>query len=263
MSIQIRLFGSCGHAVFSHGVHGHRRYSAWIVPRRARRSRPRRACGWRARQIAPRARAPRRGAADLRRRDPARGAPEGRRLHRRQGAARRWSTLLRRRAGAARCSRSAAAAAAVGRLGARCSSRAAICARHRADRRAWSLLHRAARPAASRSTARSCVEARFGFNRMTPRAVPRRPASRDGCSAPCSACRCCCAVLWLMRAHGQLWWLYVWLAWTASTCSSCIDLSRPSSRRCSTGSRRSRTRRSPRASRRCSRAAASARRACS
>ena len=54
---------------------------------------PRRACGWRA-PDAPRARAPRRGAADLRRDDPARRAPEGRRLHRRQGHAWACSTSL-------------------------------------------------------------------------------------------------------------------------------------------------------------------------
>ena len=50
----------------------------------------------------------------------------------------------------------------------------------------------AARPAARRSTAPSCVEARFGFNRMTLALFCADLAKRRWLGARPSACRCCC-----------------------------------------------------------------------
>ena len=57
------------------------------------------------------------------------------------------------------------------------------------------------------------IEARFGFNRMTLAPVPRRPGQAARWSARCSACRCSLAVLWLMDAHGR--------ASGGSTCGWC------------------------------------------
>lgn len=58
------------------------------------------------------------------------------------------------------------------------------------------------------------LEARFGFNRMTPRLYLADMVKQTLLSAllglPLLA-----AVLWLMAAMGGLWWFYVWLVWIA------------------------------------------------
>ncbi len=56
------------------------------------------------------------------------------------------------------------------------------------------------------------VEARFGFNRMTPKLFvdrSRQAGAGLGAARPAAAG----LVLWLMERMGELWWLYVWLAW--------------------------------------------------
>ncbi len=58
------------------------------------------------------------------------------------------------------------------------------------------------------------IEARHGFNRMTPALFVSDLAKQTllglAIGAPVIA-----AVLWLMGAMGSLWWLYVWLFWSA------------------------------------------------
>ncbi len=58
------------------------------------------------------------------------------------------------------------------------------------------------------------IEARFGFNRMTPRLfvadLAKSVALGLAIGVPLAL-----AVLWLMAGMGSLWWLYVWLAWIA------------------------------------------------
>ncbi|MCX7962011.1 MAG: M48 family metallopeptidase [Burkholderiales bacterium] len=58
------------------------------------------------------------------------------------------------------------------------------------------------------------IEARFGFNRMTPRLfvvdLAKQTAVALVLGAPLVA-----LVLWLMQAAGERWWLWAWLAWTA------------------------------------------------
>jgi len=58
------------------------------------------------------------------------------------------------------------------------------------------------------------LEARFGFNRLTPRLFVADTLKGIALAAliglPLAA-----AVLWLMEAMGDLWWLYVWAFWLA------------------------------------------------
>ena len=60
------------------------------------------------------------------------------------------------------------------------------------------------------------IEARFGFNRMTPALFVADLAKQVALGARARRCRCC-----LLRAvadgsrWARLWWLYVWLAWMA------------------------------------------------
>jgi STE24 endopeptidase len=60
------------------------------------------------------------------------------------------------------------------------------------------------------------VEARFGFNRMTPRLfatdLVKHTLVGMALGVPLLV-----AVLWLMGRMGPWWWLYVWLLWTAYT----------------------------------------------
>ncbi|MGE5384287.1 MAG: M48 family metallopeptidase [Betaproteobacteria bacterium] len=58
------------------------------------------------------------------------------------------------------------------------------------------------------------VEARFGFNRMTP-ALFIADLSKQILLALALGLPVILAVLWLMNAMGSLWWLYVWLFWSA------------------------------------------------
>jgi len=57
------------------------------------------------------------------------------------------------------------------------------------------------------------LEARFGFNRMTPRLfvtdLVRGAALGIALGTPLLA-----LVLWFMASSGELWWLYAWFAWT-------------------------------------------------
>ncbi|MSQ49169.1 MAG: M48 family peptidase [Betaproteobacteria bacterium] len=57
------------------------------------------------------------------------------------------------------------------------------------------------------------VEARFGFNRMTPRLfvidLVKQALISAALGVPLLA-----LVLWLMAKMGDLWWIWVWLAWT-------------------------------------------------
>jgi STE24 endopeptidase len=60
------------------------------------------------------------------------------------------------------------------------------------------------------------IEARFGFNRTTPRQFIRDLLTSSlllvAIATPLAA-----AVLWLMAAAGSLWWLYAWLVWMGFT----------------------------------------------
>ena len=57
------------------------------------------------------------------------------------------------------------------------------------------------------------VEARFGFNRMTPRLFLIDLAKQALISAALGV-PLVALVLWLMAKMGGLWWIWVWLAWT-------------------------------------------------
>ena len=57
------------------------------------------------------------------------------------------------------------------------------------------------------------VEARFGFNRMTPRLFALDLAKQALISAALGV-PLLTLVLWLMAKMGGLWWIWVWLAWT-------------------------------------------------
>jgi STE24 endopeptidase len=57
------------------------------------------------------------------------------------------------------------------------------------------------------------VEARFGFNRMTPRLFLIDLAKQALISAALGV-PLVALVLWLMARMGGLWWVWVWLAWT-------------------------------------------------
>ena len=87
------------------------------------------------------------------------------------------------------------------------------------------------------------IEARFGFNRMTPALFVADLAQAASRSALALGVPLLLAVLWLMAQMGELWWLYVWLAWIGLQPADAASSTRRSSRRCSTSSRRSRTRR--------------------
>ena len=56
------------------------------------------------------------------------------------------------------------------------------------------------------------IEARFGFNRITPRLfladLAKQALLAAGLGIPLLL-----LVLWLMQAMGEAWWLYVWIAW--------------------------------------------------
>lgn len=56
------------------------------------------------------------------------------------------------------------------------------------------------------------IEARFGFNRMTP-ALFAADLARQLAIAAVLGVPLLVLVLWLMARMGELWWLYVWLAW--------------------------------------------------
>jgi STE24 endopeptidase len=56
------------------------------------------------------------------------------------------------------------------------------------------------------------VEARFGFNRMTP-ALFVADLARQALLGAVLGIPLLVLVLWLMTRMGALWWLYVWLAW--------------------------------------------------
>lgn len=56
------------------------------------------------------------------------------------------------------------------------------------------------------------IEARFGFNRMTP-ALFAADLARQALIATLLGVPLLLLVLWLMERMGDFWWLYVWLAW--------------------------------------------------
>jgi len=56
------------------------------------------------------------------------------------------------------------------------------------------------------------VEARFGFNRMTP-ALFLADLAKHAALAAVLGLPLLVLVLWLMQAMGERWWLWVWLAW--------------------------------------------------
>ncbi|HZX33451.1 MAG TPA: M48 family metallopeptidase, partial [Rhodocyclaceae bacterium] len=58
------------------------------------------------------------------------------------------------------------------------------------------------------------VEERFGFNRMTP-GLFLSDLAKQIALALAIGTPILLAVLWLMEAMGQRWWLYVWLFWSA------------------------------------------------
>ena len=58
------------------------------------------------------------------------------------------------------------------------------------------------------------IEARFGFNRMTP-ALFVVDLAKQALIAAAFGIPLLALVLWLMQSMGELWWLYVWIAWMA------------------------------------------------
>ncbi|HMK21743.1 MAG TPA: M48 family metallopeptidase, partial [Terriglobales bacterium] len=58
------------------------------------------------------------------------------------------------------------------------------------------------------------IEARFGFNRMTP-SVWFADLAKTAALSAAFGFPLVLAVLWLMGKMGQWWWLYVWLVWVA------------------------------------------------
>ena len=56
------------------------------------------------------------------------------------------------------------------------------------------------------------IEARFGFNKMTPR-MWLADTLKQGAVAVALGLPLVLAVLWLMGAMGEYWWLYVWAVW--------------------------------------------------
>src|SRR5258706_5611402 len=58
------------------------------------------------------------------------------------------------------------------------------------------------------------IEARFGFNRMTP-ALFVADLARQAALSLALGVPLVLLVLWLMQAMGEHWWLYVWIAWMA------------------------------------------------
>jgi STE24 endopeptidase len=56
------------------------------------------------------------------------------------------------------------------------------------------------------------IEARFGFNKMTP-AMWLTDTLKHGAVAVALGLPLVIAVLWLMGAMGEHWWLYVWVVW--------------------------------------------------
>jgi STE24 endopeptidase len=58
------------------------------------------------------------------------------------------------------------------------------------------------------------IEARFGFNRMTPGLFVADLLKQVGVGPALSVSLLFC-VLWLMAKMGSYWWLYVWLTWMA------------------------------------------------
>ncbi len=58
------------------------------------------------------------------------------------------------------------------------------------------------------------IEARFGFNRMTPKLFAIDLAKQALISAALGI-PLVVLVLWLMARMGELWWIWVWLAWAA------------------------------------------------
>ncbi len=58
------------------------------------------------------------------------------------------------------------------------------------------------------------IEARFGFNKMTP-AMWLSDVLKQGVVAAAFGLPLVLAVLWLMQSMGTWWWIYVWLVWIA------------------------------------------------
>jgi STE24 endopeptidase len=58
------------------------------------------------------------------------------------------------------------------------------------------------------------IEARFGFNRVTPRLF-LADVLKQAALAAVFGLPLLILVLWLMGVMGHLWWFYVWIAWTA------------------------------------------------
>jgi STE24 endopeptidase len=56
------------------------------------------------------------------------------------------------------------------------------------------------------------IEARFGFNRITPRLF-LADLAKQAVLAAALGIPLVLLVLWLMQAMGEAWWLYVWIAW--------------------------------------------------
>ncbi len=59
------------------------------------------------------------------------------------------------------------------------------------------------------------LEARFGFNRMTPALYLAGHGEVAACSAWCWAARSSIGAILLMDRGGKWWWLYAWVGWTA------------------------------------------------
>ena len=144
--------------------------------------------------------------------DQPRRAPEGGRLQLRQDAASASSTTVFERADPGAYLRRRVAVAARRYRG--------LVAAPAASARGVALLvllgaHLGAdRPAVRAATAPSCIEQRFGFNKMTPGLFSptslKRPLLGAALGLPLAAC-----ILWLMERMGELWWLYAWLIWVA------------------------------------------------
>ena len=215
-----------------------------------------------ARQIAPRARAPRRGAAD---RSPARSRSPRTRRRPTTPSPRRASAMVDVCCSArAACSRSRSAACCSGSSDA--WARVARAGRHRARRGADRLGGAAARRCSSCRSTLYRTFVRRGALRLQPHdagAVRRRPRQAGAAVGALLGVPLLLAVLWLMAQHGRAVVALGLGRLDRLQPAGAADLPDASSRRCSTSSRPladAGARR--RASRRCSRAAASAPAAC-
>ncbi len=87
------------------------------------------------------------------------------------------------------------------------------------------------------------LEARFGFNRMTPGALSSPTCAKSLVLSVLLGGLLVIGAILLMDRGGKWWWLYAWARVDGVLAADHLGVSRDSSRRCSTSSRRYRMRR--------------------